>query len=63
VGRGGCRGRATEKAASIPIDVVHAPTSPEFVLSSAEREAICLHARIKKLDFKLAIGNWSGLPD
>src|SRR5690349_24267846 len=30
---------------------------------SAEREAKRLHARIKKLDFKLAIGNWPGLPD
>ena len=31
--------------------------------TSAEREAKSLHARIKKLDFKVAIGNWSGLPD
>src|SRR4249919_3445159 len=31
--------------------------------TSAEREAKSLHTRIKKLDFKLAIGNWSGLPD
>src|SRR5262245_33896062 len=30
---------------------------------SAERKAKSLHARIKKFDFKLAIGNWSGLPD
>src|SRR5436190_751178 len=31
--------------------------------SSAERKAKSLHARTKKLDFKLVIGNWSGLPD
>jgi hypothetical protein len=30
---------------------------------SSEREAKSLHARTKKLDFKLVIGNWSGLPD
>ena len=30
---------------------------------SAKREAKGLHARIKKFDFKLAIGNGAGLPD
>ena len=34
-----------------------------IILASAEREAKSLHARIKKLDFKLTIGNWTGLPD
>src|SRR5262249_17117801 len=31
--------------------------------ASAEREAESLGARIKKLDFNLAIGDWSALPD
>ena len=35
----------------------------EIILASAECEAKSLHARIKKLDFKLTIGNWTGLPD
>jgi hypothetical protein len=35
----------------------------EIILASAEREAKSLHARIKKLDFKLTIGDWTGLPD
>jgi hypothetical protein len=38
-------------------------SAPKFISASAECEAKSLHARIKKLDFKLAIGNWTGLPD
>src|SRR6476646_5210594 len=61
-------GGSAKEAASILIDVVHgAPPMHrqrgEIILASAECEAKSLHARIKKLDFKLTIGNWTGLPD
>src|SRR6185503_3464417 len=39
------------------------PLAAELILSSAEREAKSLDARLEKLDFKLAISDWSGLPD
>ena len=51
----GVTGRARRRGSSSQgFDVVH---------GSAEREAKSLHARTKKLDFKLTIGNLSGLPD
>jgi len=61
-------GGSAKEAASILIDVVHGATPMhwqrgEIILASAECEAKSLHARIKKLDFKLTIGNWTGLPD
>jgi hypothetical protein len=61
-------GRQCQRSGVDPDCVVHGATPmhrqrDEIILASAEREAKNLYARIKKLDFKLTIGNWTGLPD